>query len=192
MSKKKKSSKPKPAPPQGFKIPNCIEIQDSGIHGSGLFATRDIEADEEIVEYLGEKITKAESYKRAVAQLERAEKGNEGAVYIFDLNKKYDIDGNFKWNPARFINHSCEPNCDAYNIKGRIYIYSTKRIKKGGELLYNYGYDIEHYKDHPCLCGSSNCVGYIVHKDQWKELKKRIRKDQKTEIISHKKSKLKK
>ena len=63
-------------------------------------------------------------------------------VYVFELNKKYDIDGGVARNYARFINHSCDPNCEVEITNNEIWISSIKRIKKYTELTYNYGYPI--------------------------------------------------
>ena len=92
-------------------------------------------------------------------------------MYIFELDDKYDIDGNFEYNDARFINHACRTNCEAVNEDGTIKFYATRDIKKGEELLYNYGYALEHFLDHPCRCGFPECVGYIVA--EWDRLKLR-------------------
>lgn len=151
-----------------------FEVRDSGIHGSGVFALKSIPKGTRFLEYVGEKITKAESERRAWKQIERSKKSGEGAVYIFELNSRYDIDGNFPWNPARLINHSCTPNCESEIVRGKIWIQAIRNIKKGEELLCDYGYDIEGFEDHPCLCGAANCVGYIVKQDQWDELKERL------------------
>src|SRR5690606_27581342 len=86
-------------------------ILKSSIHNKGVFASRDIKKGEQIIEYIGEKITKKESDKRADEQYTRGESGQEGHVYIFELNKRHDIDGNVDWNDAKYINHSCDPNC---------------------------------------------------------------------------------
>jgi len=154
--------------------PEYIEIRKSGIHNNGAFATKDIQKGTEVIEYVGEKISKKESEKRADEVLEKSKKDKDhGAVYIFELNKKFDIDGNVPWNHAKNINHSCNPNCEAENEDGkRIWIVALRDIKKGEEITYNYGYDIDNYEDHPCKCGSENCVGYIVDKDEWSKLKK--------------------
>lgn len=150
------------------------EVRGSVIHGQGVYASQDIAEGSKIIEYIGELIDKDESENRAWAQHEHAEKTGDAAVYIFTLSKKYDIDGNVPWNTARLINHSCDPNCEAWIEGKRIYIYALRDIKKGEELGFDYGFDIECYEDHPCLCGSDNCVGYIVSRDQWDELKDRL------------------
>ena len=150
------------------------EVRGSEIHGRGVYATRDIPAEEKIIEYVGELIDKDESGKRGVDQAERAEFHGEAAVYIFVVSKKYDIDGNFPWNTARLINHSCEPNCEAWQTGKRIHIHSLREIKAGEELTFDYGFDIECYEDHPCFCGRAGCVGYIVSREQWDQLDERL------------------
>ena len=148
------------------------KVKNSKIHGSGMYAIADIEAEADIIEYTGEKITKKESTRRALEWEERARETGEGLVYIFELDDKYDIDGRLGNNPARYMNHSCEPNCEAINRDGKIWIVAVQDIQKGEELVYDYGYDMEHFLDHPCLCGSRNCIGYIVRKDQRNKVKK--------------------
>ena len=91
---------------------------------------------------------------------------------MFELNDKWDIDGLVGDNPARYINHSCDGNCEAVNENNKIWIYSIKDIRKGEEFTYDYGYDIEHFLDHPCKCKSKNCIGYIVREDQRLKVKK--------------------
>ncbi|NJK90706.1 MAG: SET domain-containing protein [Blastochloris sp.] len=140
------SSSPPPTP--------LYSVRNSHIHGSGIFATADIPRHTRILEYVGERITKAEAQRRAEAQILKAQKGRSGAVYIFEATLRHDIDGNVPWNPARLINHSCDPNCQAENIRGRIWIRSRRRILVGEELSYDYGYDLDHYQEHPCRCGS--------------------------------------
>lgn len=144
----------------------------STIHNAGVFALRDIAKGERIIEYVGERITKAESDRRATAQLEKSKmKKSAGAVYIFEINKRYDLDGDVPYNLAKYINHSCEPNAKSENDRGHIWILAKRAIAKGEEITYDYGYDIDNYRDHPCRCGSAHCVGYIVRRSQWKKLK---------------------
>jgi len=133
-----------------------IAVKQSRIHSTGIFAKKDIPEGTRIIEYVGERITKAESDRRADIPLEKHKKNSEhGAVYIFQLNKRHDIDGHVPYNTARFINHSCDPNCETDVIRGHIWIIALRDIKKGEELAYNYNYDIEDYEDHACRCGSN-------------------------------------
>lgn len=150
------------------------EVRGSEIHGRGVYATKDITKETEIIEYVGEPINKEVSEDRAWDQYARAEEHGDAAVYIFTLDEQWDIDGNVPWNTARLINHSCEPNCEAWIIGRKIFIYSLQDIKAGEELTFDYGFDIECYEDHPCLCGRKGCIGYIVSQDQWPELRRRI------------------
>jgi len=154
-----------------------IEVRESSIHNKGVFAKRDIPKDTYIIEYIGRKMTKEQSDIRYEEMCELVEKGEEDAtVYIFELDDDYDIDGRVPWNTAQWINHSCNPNCETDNTNGHIWIKSIRDIKKGEELSYNYGYNLEDYEDHPCHCGSDNCVGYIVDEDEWPNLKKILEK----------------
>jgi len=148
----------------------------SSLHGSGLFAASDIKKGAQVIEYIGDKITKKEGDKRAEKQIKKAQKNkNNGMVYVFELNKKYDIDGGVARNYARFINHSCDPNCEVEINDNQIWISSIKRIKKGLELTYNYGYPFDSdFEDHICECGAKKCVGYILSDDDWPKLKKAL------------------
>lgn len=154
---------------------DLCEVRGSEIHGRGVYATQDIAAEQRIVEYVGMRISKEESERRAWAQYARAEECGDAAVYIFTLTKKWDLDGNVPWNTARLINHSCEPNCEAWQKKKRIGIYALRDIEAGEELTFDYGFDIECYADHPCRCGKPSCIGYIVSREQWPELRKRLK-----------------
>ena len=136
----------------GVAVTELLLLKESTIHGVGAFAGRDICQGTRIIEYVGERITKSES-------LRRCEKSNE---YLFALDDEHDLDGNVAWNPARFLNHSCAPNCEARLAAGRIWIVATRNIAAGEELTFNYGYDLADYRDYPCQCGSPKCVGYIV------------------------------
>jgi len=158
-----------------------IIVSESEIHHKGVFAAEAISKGTKITEYIGDKITKEESDKRADNQLEKAEKNpeNEGLVYIFELNDEYDIDGNVPENDAKYINHSCNPNCEIENDGEHIWIVAKRDIKKGEELYYNYGYDLEDFEDHPCRCGAENCIGYIIGEEYLHEFKKKMEEKQK-------------
>ena len=129
-----------------------ILFKSATIHGTGEFARRRIPGGTRLLEYVGEKISKRES-------LRRCELNNE---YIFALNDENDLDGNTTWNPVRFLNHSCAPNCEAVLEAGRIWAVALREIPAGEEITYNYGYDPEDFREHPCRCGQENCVGFIV------------------------------
>lgn len=152
-----------------------VRPASSSIHNNGLFAAKKIPQDAYIIQYLGELISKKESNQRGLNQYETAEARDEGSVYIFELDGKRDLDGNFEWNIARLANHSCDPNCEAQDIEGEIWFVALRNIKKGEELTFDYGYALEHWQDHPCLCGSKNCAGYIVRNEDRKKLKKLIK-----------------
>lgn len=161
------------------------KVKKSKIHGSGVFATKNIKKGTRIIEYIGEKIKKSEGDKRSERRIKKFLDSKEtGSVYIFELNKKYDIDGSPEYNKARYINHSCDPNCEVDIIDDKIWISAIKNIKKGVELSYDYGYEFdEDFRDHPCKCGSQSCVGFIISSDDWKKyllfLKKIINKNKK-------------
>ena len=155
------------------------KVKKSIVHGSGIFADKDIKKDTRIIEYVGEKISKAEGDRRSEKRIKKYLNSKKtGSVYIFELNSRYDIDGSFKYNKARYINHSCDPNCEVIIVKSKIFIVSIKNIKKNDELSYDYGYefDKDDYMDHICKCRSKNCVGYIISSDDWPKFKRFIKK----------------
>lgn len=139
-----------------------IRISRSAKHGRGVYAAQAIAKGTRIIEYVGKRVSSKESDDIGDKQLKRAAKNGGGSVYLFTLNKRYDIDGNVPWNKARLINHSCDPNCDVFNINGRIWITAKRQIHPGEELTYDYGFDMESWQEHVCRCGSANCLGYIV------------------------------
>ena len=125
--------------------PYC-KVQQSPIHGRGLYARCAIEAGTDIIQYVGEKISKEESSRRALEWEARARKQGSGLVYIFELDEEWDLDGRRGRNPARYINHSCDGNCEAIDYEGEIWIVARRPIAAGEELTYDYGYDMEHFR----------------------------------------------
>lgn len=176
FKKKRKKTETEKLEEEASKRSRYAELKKSSIHNKGLFAKKFIPRRTKIIEYTGEKITKKEAEKRAEEQYEKGEQGIEGHVYIFELNKKYDIDGNKPGNIAKYINHSCNPNCETEIIDNHIWVIALRNIYPGEELTYNYGYDVENFEDHPCYCGSDKCVGYIVEEKQWPKLRKKLAK----------------
>ena len=138
-------------------------FKPSPIHGIGGFALRRIRAGTRVIQYLGERIGKQES-------LRRCESNNS---FIFSLNEHEDLDGSVSWNPGRFINHSCEPNCDAELVELEIWLVANRDIEAGEEITFNYGYDLIDYREHRCACGSPKCVGYIVAPEFFEHLRRR-------------------
>ena len=148
------------------------KIKRSKIDNKGLYANCDIKDRTKIIEYKGKIVSK--KYVENNSKFD-----NEKAIYLFNINKKYDLDGDFKYNTARLINHSCDPNCEVYGTGLKVWVYAIRDIKKGEELSYDYGFGFDQdYKDFPCRCGSSNCVGYIIREgSRWRvKAKKRSKR----------------
>ncbi len=151
-----------------------VEVRGSEIHGRGVYCIKPIKAEQYFIEYVGNRIGKNEGEKRAWDQFEKHEKTGAAAVYIFNLTKKWDLDGDVEWNPARLINHSCDPNSEAIQDGKRIHLQALRDIGVDEEITFDYGFDIECYEDHPCRCGSGKCVGYIVGRDFHDQLAERL------------------
>lgn len=154
-----------------------IEVITSAIHGRGVRAAQPIPAGTRIIEYTGERITKAEAARREDERVKRARRGGDGSVYIFTLNKRYDLDGRTRRNPARLINHSCAPNCEAQQIRGRIWIVARRDIAAEEELTFDYGFPLSEWALHPCRCGAPRCPGYIVSSWQRWRLRRKLRSE---------------
>lgn len=127
------------------------------------------------MEYKGERITKAEGERREAARLERIRQGRHSSTFIFDLNKRYDLDGRRGGNISKFINHSCEPNCRAEQDRGRIWIIAERDIAAGEEITFDYGFPLDNWVNNPCRCGTSACAGFIVGKGQRWRVRKALR-----------------
>lgn len=136
------------------------------IHGHGVTARLPIPDGTAVIEYTGERITKAEAARREAQRLARGRRGGDDGVYIFELNARYDLDGRTCRNVARLINHSCAPNCRAATIRGRIWIVARRAIAVGEELTFDYGFGFKEWRQHPCRCGSARCAGFIVNAGQ--------------------------
>jgi SET domain-containing protein len=143
-----------------------VRAARSGIHGWGVYAREPIADGTRIIEYRGEIITKAEAKRREVERLVRQRKGGDASVYIFNLNRRHDLDGRTRKNLARLINHSCAPNCRAETIRGRVWIIARREIPTGAELTFDYGFSFTEWPLHPCRCGAARCPGFIVSSAQ--------------------------
>ncbi|KAF0979969.1 hypothetical protein FDP41_001122 [Naegleria fowleri] len=137
-----------------------LKFAKSPIHDWGLFALETIEKDEMVIEYVGEVIREALSDIRE----KRYEQIGIGSSYLFRLDDDYIIDATKRGNLARFINHSCDPNCCAKIIEKdrqkKVVIYATKRIEIGEEITYDYKFPLEENKI-PCHCGSAKCKKWL-------------------------------
>ena len=135
----------------------------SNIDKKGLFAIKNIKKGTRIIEYKGKIITKNETEKNSKFD-------NNKDIYLFNLNSRYDLDGDYSWNTARLVNHSCNPNCEVEGKGLKLWITSIKDIKKDEELSYDYGFGYDKdYKQFPCKCAAKNCCGYIVREgSRWR------------------------
>lgn len=140
-------------------------IRRSRIQGRGGYARRDIRKGERIIEYVGERITQSEADRRY-----EDEAMGRHHTFLFNVNRRTTIDAAVNGNDARFLNHSCDPNCESIDEKGRIYIEAIRNIRKGDELTYDYAYardkdtTEEDEQRYVCRCGAANCRGTILEK----------------------------
>lgn len=141
-----------------------FEIRSSGIHGLGAFATQSLAANERVCPYLGRRISKAESLDACM----------NGNVCIFALSETEDIDGDVPSNLARFINHSCDPNCEVLLEADGLWVNAQRAVLNGEELTFNYGYDLTDWRSYPCRCGSAACPGYMVGEEFQSDLRRLI------------------
>lgn len=139
-------------------------VRSSAVHGNGVFARRLIPAGEPIIEYRGERIEWSEALIRA-----ELKGGPVNHTFFFTLADGRMIDGGSDGNEARFINHSCEPNCEAMEHQdGSVFIYSLMDIRRGEELVYNYAliYEARHTaavrRAFVCHCGAPGCTGTML------------------------------
>ncbi len=151
-------------------MPRKIVARRSAIHGNGVFAVEPIAKGERLVEYRGR--------RRTHADVDAGDSGDadSGHTFLFTLNDEYVIDANFDGNVARWINHSCAPNCEAVleeddgddRTRDRVFIEAIRAIKPGEELAYDYGITLAEAhtprlkKIWECRCGSKNCTGTML------------------------------
>ncbi len=141
-----------------------VETRRSAIHGRGVFARRSIAAGTPVLEYTGERVTRAEGRRRY------AETTGNRKTYLLRLNARTSIDGAVGGGPARFVNHGCAPSCELLVHRGRVFIITRRRLRAGDELTFDYHLvvagDVElatAQRAAPCRCGSSRCRGTMLH-----------------------------
>jgi SET domain-containing protein len=140
-----------------------IEVRESGVHGHGVYATRAIPRGTRIIEYTGKRISWEEGQKQEVQDPEHPHH-----TFLFGLESGEVIDAASGGNDARWINHSCRPNCEAQEEEGRVFIYALRNLRRGEELFYDYALvpaerrtkTLE--KEFGCCCGSAKCRGTML------------------------------
>jgi uncharacterized protein len=135
-----------------------IEVRESAVHGRGVYARQFIPTGKRIIEYTGERV----SWQAA------PDDDSDPHTFNFGLDNGKVINPEIGGNDARWINHSCDPNCEAIEENDRIFIYAMRNIQPGEELLYDYRMQIDEpitdaaKKKFACHCGSSNCRGTML------------------------------
>jgi len=150
-------------------MPKKIATRKSTIHGNGMFAVAAIAKGERLIEYKGQ--------RRSHEEVDAGESGDieSGHTFLFTLNDAWVIDASIEGNAARWINHSCAPNCEAVLVededapaKSRVFIEAIRAIKPGEELTYDYGITLAERhtgrlkKIWACRCGSKKCTGTML------------------------------
>ena len=140
-----------------------IQTRKSAVHGNGVFAVQNIAEGETVIEYKGEVISWKEALRR-----HPHDPAQPNHTFYFHIDDDHVIDGKINGNAARWINHSCEPNCEADDQDGRVFIKALRNIKAGEELNYDYGLIIdERYTpklkaEYPCWCNTKYCRGTLL------------------------------
>ena len=149
----------------GKRSTRAFSVRNSKLHGKGGFALRRIKKGEKIGEYVGERIDDKEADRRYPDNAE-----GPHHTFLFALEDGTVLDAAVGGNSTRFLNHSCDPNCEALEEDGRIFIHALRDIRKGEELVYDYHFilDVPHTpaekRRYPCYCGSPKCRGTILAK----------------------------
>ncbi|MCE9600977.1 MAG: SET domain-containing protein-lysine N-methyltransferase [Gemmatimonadetes bacterium] len=143
--------------------PLAFEVRDSAISGKGAFALRAIKKGERLIEYTGERIP----HPVADARYDD-DTMDEHHTFLFSVSSRTVIDATRDGNESRYINHSCDPNCESEVEKGRVYIFALRDIRKGEELHYDYAYERcgdeteKEVAQYRCRCGTKICRGSIM------------------------------
>lgn len=140
-----------------------IQVRRSGVHGKGVFALQPLVKGEVVIEYKGEVIDWPEALRR-----HPHDPSDPNHTFYFHIDEHNVIDAKVGGNAARWINHACDPNCEADEVDGRIFIKARRAIKPGEELFYDYGLIIDDKytpklkKEFACHCGSKKCRGTML------------------------------
>lgn len=140
-----------------------IQVRRSGVHGKGVYALLPLAKGETIIEYIGEHITWPQALKRHPSN-----PNDPNHTFFFHLDDKNVIDAGVGGNASRWINHACNPNCEADETDGRVFIKALRSIKPGEELFYDYGLSIDDRytpklkAEYACRCGARKCRGTML------------------------------
>ena len=146
-------------------MPVLFELRSSPIHGRGAFALRRIRKGTRLIEYIGERISPEEADRRY-----DDDTMDRPHTFLFTVDAHTVIDAAVGGNEARYINHSCDPNCEAVDDDGRIFIEAVRNIRPGQELAYDYHLERdgrwrkEWAERYACRCGAPNCRGTLLVK----------------------------
>ncbi|MEO6026048.1 MAG: SET domain-containing protein-lysine N-methyltransferase [Candidatus Binatia bacterium] len=150
-------------PDQPLRRPRYLQVRRSRLAGRGVFTTRAVPKGALLLEYLGERISHTEAGERYYAAKEP-----DAFVLLFTVDRKVVIDGAVGGRAARYVNHSCAPNCEADETGGRIFITSIRDIAAGDELTYDYNMEApqplprDWRQRYACCCGAERCRGTMV------------------------------
>lgn len=145
------------------KTPSRIQVKQSGVHGRGVYAVAPIAAGDKVIEYKGERIDWQEAERR-----HPHDPSDPNHTFYFQLESGLTIDALYGGNDARWINHSCAPNCETEEIQGRVWIKALRDLQPGEELFYDYRlvldarYTAKLKRAYQCLCGAPNCRGTML------------------------------
>lgn len=159
----------------------CYRLRESKVHGTGVFATRPLRKGVLILEYLGERITHEEADRRHEHKAD-----DDNHTFLFTIDENTVVDAGVDGNDARYINHSCEPNCEVILDSGQLFVEAIRAIGAGEELAYDY--NITRVDDDPpevervfgCRCGTATCRGTMLQpkktaKSDSKPIAKKVR-----------------
>ncbi len=142
------------------KVPPLLKVRRSGVHGRGVYAGEFIAKGTRVIEYTGQR----------VAERDAPDDENDPHTFYFGVGNGKVIDPEIGGNEARWINHSCDPNCESEQKNGRIFIHAIRDIEPGEELSYDYSLEIDEpitrksKKLYECFCGSPDCRGTMLGK----------------------------
>lgn len=146
-----------------FRQPRYLRIGPSPFHGLGVFTSRAVPCGTRLLEYLGERISEAEATRRYYAAA-----SPDAFVLLFTVSRSVVIDGGVGGRAARYVNHSCEPNCEAVEEGGRVFIASLRDLAPGEELTYDYNVappsplPRDWRRRYACRCGAPRCRGTML------------------------------